>query len=140
MPAACSGELSTLAPTIGGCPADTELLLFVNVAGQQGGYAFRTWGTVKTCLLTGLRVGFLQFTVGQPGSPMNVGDNILIINQNNIIQDSASVVLGGSELPRNDINAISYGTPVYSATQLIITFDQQVQNGQQYIVHYAYTS
>lgn len=47
---ACQGELSSLAPVIGGCPADGEYLLFCNVAGQTGGYAFRTWATVFACI------------------------------------------------------------------------------------------
>ena len=68
----CQGELSSLAPTINGCPADTELLLFCNVAGQTGGYAFRTWATVKGCLITQLfGGGSLTFT----GDMLN-GSNI----------------------------------------------------------------
>lgn len=141
MPAACSGEFSTLAPTIGGCPADTELLFFCNVAGQQGGYAFRPWGTVKACLLTGLKIGFLQFKVGAPGSPMVAGQDTLIVNQNNIIQDSVFITLGGPELPRDDTTSISYGVtynPSAPTPNFTVIFDQAVQNSQEYIVHYAY--
>lgn len=137
MPAACSGELSTLAPTIGGCPADTELLLFCNVAGQQGGYAFRTWGTAKACLLAGLKITFLQFKVGDVGSPMSAGQDTLQITQPNLIQDSVNVVKDGVVLPRDDSNQISYGV-TYNPGGITIIFDQAVQNGQTYIVYYAY--
>lgn len=69
---ACQGELSSLAPIIGGCPADGELLLFCNVAGQTGGYAFRTWATVKGCIVSQLfGGGSLTFT----GDMLN-GSNI----------------------------------------------------------------
>lgn len=138
MAAACSGELSTLAPTIGGCPADTELLLFCNVAGQQGGYAFRTWGTVKNCLFSNLQFVPFQFKIGTSG-PMNAGDDTLTITQANVIQDSVFITLDGTELPRDDDSQISYGlTYNPNLNNFVVVFNNPVSNGQTYLVHYCY--
>lgn len=136
MAAACSGELSTLAPTIGGCPGDNELLLFCNVAGQQGGYAFRTWKTVRQCLLGNLVFVSFQFKVGTSG-PMNPGEDTLTITQDNVIQDSVNITMDGGQLPRGDSTQISYGL-TYNTGNFVAIFDQVVSNGQTYIVSYAY--
>ena len=137
MPGACSGELSTLAPTISGCPADTELLLFCNVAAQQGGYAFRTWGTVRQCLISSSLVfGNIQAQVGQIGSIVSAGQTVITLNVANVIPDSLNVVLNGVVLDRNDSNQISY-TVVYNANNVVITLNQAAQNNQTYVFTYA---
>src|SRR5580700_2012505 len=134
MPAAsCSAELVNLVPTINTCPSDNDLILFCNVAGQTGGYAFRAWSTIRQCLLQqGLSFKFIQFTIGQAGSPMNAGDTELVINVNNPISDSVGVILGGVVLDRNDNTQISYSTPVYTGTNISITFNQGVEDSQTY--------
>lgn len=139
MAAACSGELSTLAPTINTCPADTDLLLFVNVSGQQGGYAFRPWSVVKQCLLTqALGFGFLQSIVGQTG-PIAAGQTVIPISVNNPIADSVTISLDGSVLDRNDGTQISY-TVAYSPTGIIVTLNQGASNNTTYIITYAYAT
>lgn len=87
----CSGELTTLAPLASGCPADNEQILFVNVPGVTGGYAFRTWQSIKQCLwqqilgsgailFTGAQLnGSNQFIPG--GSNPWAGYNLLVYYQ-----------------------------------------------------------
>lgn len=83
---------------------------------------------------------FLQFIVGQFGSPMTQGQTVLVITQPNLLQDSVFITYGSNELPRNQSNQISYtvqyNTP--ASGQMTITFNQGVNNGELYIIHYAY--
>jgi hypothetical protein len=91
MAAPCQGEFSTLAPLASGCPADNEQILFINVAGQTGGYAFRTWGSVKQCLYNQLfSNGIIMFTgadlngsnkyIPPSGNPLS-GFNLIVYYQ-----------------------------------------------------------
>lgn len=112
-----------------------------NASGGQGIglYGRRLWSDIKSCLLGSIHFVFNNFIIGQPGSPMSVGQTTLTINQTGIIQDSIFVTLVGSELPRNDNSQISY-TVSFNPTNAVITFNQAASNGQQYIVHMAYTN
>jgi hypothetical protein len=140
---ACTIDESAL-PILAGCPGAGELVVVGNAVGgldQNGnysvGYARRTMGSLIACFLSNLVFVPLQFTIGQPGSPMTAGQTILIINQAGLIQDSVNVVLGGVVLDRNDNTQISY-TPVYGANNVTITFNQAVSNGETYVITYAY--
>jgi hypothetical protein len=142
---ACTIDESAL-PILGGCPGPNELVVVGNAVGgldQNGnytvGYARRTLGSLITCFLQNLVFVPLQFTIGQAGSPMTAGQTILIITQPNIIQDSASLILGGVVLDRNDSTQVSY-TVSYnpSLNQMTITLNQAVQNDQTYVLNYAY--
>lgn len=83
--------------------------------------------------------GFLQFTVGDVGSPMTQGETVLVISNISPIQDSVSVVLGGVVLDRNDPNQISYQV-AYTFDTITITWNQGVQDGQTYLIFYAYST
>ena len=136
--ATCTNELYNLIPTITSCPASNELVIFMNVAGQQGGYAARPWSIVRQCLLSqSLTFDFLQFTIGQSGSPLTSGETVLTIDISNIIEDSVTISLDGSVLDRNDNTQISYLVS-YSPTEMTVTFNQGVSNNQTYILTYAY--
>jgi len=142
--AACGGELSTLAPVITSCPGPNELVLFCNVAGQTGGYAFRSWQTLINCLqpsiLAALSFEFLDFVIGQINSPMVPGQTVLSIIPTaplQIIPDSINIVLNGIVLPRNDASRISYSV-TYTSGTAIITFNQPVIISQQYVITYSY--
>ena len=138
--AQCTGELSSLPiPVITTCPTDNELLLFTNVIGVTGGYAFRSWRTVRQCLLSKLLFVVNQFKIGQVGAPMTAGQTVLTISVLNILTDSVRISLGGSDLPRSDNTQISYTVDYYNINPnaVTITFDQGVINGQQYVIYYA---
>lgn len=144
---ACTIDESAL-PILPGCPGDGELVVVANAAGGVDangnytvGYGRRTIGSLIACFLNSLVFVPLQFTIGQPGSPMIAGQTVLIITQTNIIQDSASFILDGSVMDRNDNTQISY-TVSYnpSLNQMTITLNQAVGNGQTYILNYAYAS
>src|SRR5580693_2449364 len=140
---ACTIDESAL-PILTGCPGPNELVVVGNAVGgldQNGnftvGYGRRTIGSLISCFISNLVFVPLQFTVGQPGSPMLAGQNILIINQAGLIQDSIQVILGGVVLDRNDISQVSY-TCVYGANNVTITLNQNVSNGETYVITYAY--
>src|ERR1700734_523797 len=95
---ACTIDESAL-PILAGCPGPNELVVVGNAVGgldQNGnftvGYGRRTMGSLISCFLSNLVFVPLQFTIGQPGSPMTAGQTILIITQPNIIQDSANLI------------------------------------------------
>ena len=141
---ACSTEINSL-PILTGCPSDTEavMVMFSSASGNNGGYGLRYMGAVRQCWLAQLQFSFTQFKVGSAGSPISAGETALTITlpltTNTILQGSVFITLGGTELPQNDTSQICYGIVYNSATSFTINFDQGVENGQQYILHYTYS-
>ena len=142
---ACTIDESAL-PILTGCPGPNELIVVGNAVGGLDangnftvGYGRRTIGSLISCFLSNLVFVPLQFTIGQPGSPMTAGQTILIITQANLIQDSIQVVLGGVVLDRNDSSQISY-TLVYGTNNVTITFNSPVQTDQTFVIIYAYAN
>lgn len=137
---ACQTEINGL-PILTGCPADTEVLLVMNAtaAGNTGGYGLRYIKDVRQCWLQKLVFGFLQFTVGQGGSPISVGDTVITIDVDLAIEDSVNVILEGAVLDRDDDTQVSY-TVAYSPTQIVITLNQGASNNQTYIITYTYAT
>lgn len=147
---ACTLDESAL-PILLGCPGANELIVVENAVGgldangmMTVGYGRRYWAALAACAVQAIKYFFDGFVIGQGGSPMNAGDTILTLNFSSlvitgIISDSINISLDGSVLPRNDNTQISY-TVAYNSTSVIITFNQGVQNTQQYILSYAYTS
>jgi hypothetical protein len=136
----CDQEINGL-PVLSGCPSPSEYFLVMRAAvGQgQGGYGLRSYAELQACFAPSVKFAFLQFEIGTAGSPMTAGQNVLVINQANVIFDSAGVVLGGVVLPRNDNTQWSY-TVTYTSTQLTVAFDSGVSNGQQFVIVYAYAA
>lgn len=147
---ACTIDESSL-PILTGCPGDNELIVVENAVGGLDangmytvGYARRYWKDIAACAVRSIKYFFNDFVVGNGGSPMNAGDTVLTLDFsslsiNGIIIDSINISLDSGVLPRNDNTQISYLVS-YNSTSVVITFNQAVQNGQQYIVSYAYTS
>jgi hypothetical protein len=77
---------------------------------------------------------FVQFRVGDVGSPMVAGETVLTLNYTDILNGSAEVVLDGVSLPVNDSLQISF-IPAYGVGSTTITFNAAVQDGQLYQVH-----
>jgi len=75
----------------------------------------------------------IQFTVGQPGSPMNAGDTELTINVSDILNQSISVETPNANLPENDPLQVSVSV-AYSDDNAVVTFNQGVSDGETYIV------
>lgn len=136
--ASCDAEIAGL-PILTGCPSDNEYFIVTNAIGGAGTglYGRRAWSDVKACILGSLKFGYLQFTIGDIGSPMLVGSTVLTINQSSVIQSSAIVVLDDGVLPQSDNTQISY-TIIYNANDIVITFNQGVSNLQTYQIYYAY--
>lgn len=146
---ACTIDESSL-PILTGCPGPTELIVVANAVGGLDangnftiGYGRRRWQDLAACAAAAIKYKLLQFTIGQAGSPMNAGDTALTLNFSSlgiigILQDSVFVTLGGTELPRENTDQLSYD-PVYNSGDVTINFFQPVNTGQLYIVHYAYT-
>jgi hypothetical protein len=134
---ACATEFSSL-PLLAGCPSDDEYFLVGNAIGGlgAGGYARRRYADLKSCILAGLSFIPLQFEIGQSGSPMNDGDSDLTITVDNPCPNSQIVLLDNTPLTPNLTTQISY-TVSYSLTEIIITFNQPVSNGQKYFITYA---
>lgn len=146
---ACTLDESAL-PILTGCPGPNELIVVGNAVGGVDpngnytvGYGRRYWSAIAACAVAAIKFFFQQFVVGQGGSPIAPGGLVITLNFsslgiNGILQDSVFITFSGTELPRNDNTQISY-TIVYSSTQVVITLNQAVNVGQQYILHYAYT-
>jgi hypothetical protein len=147
---ACTIDESAL-PILPGCPGAGELIVVGNAVGgldangnYTTGYGRRPWSAIAACAVAAIKFFFNDFVIGQGGSPMNPGDTVLTLTFSSleitsIINDSVNISLDGSVLPRNDNTQISY-TISYNSTNVIITFNQAVQNTQQYILSYAYTN
>jgi hypothetical protein len=142
---ACTIDESSL-PILTGCPGPNELVVVANAVGgldQNGnfsvGYGRRTIGSLITCFLNNIVFVPLQFTIGQAGSPMTVGQTVLIITQPNIIQDSVNVFLNQGLLDRDDDTQVSYSLS-YGTGNITITFNQAVSANQVYIITYAYAN
>lgn len=147
---ACTIDESSL-PILTGCPGSNELIVVENAVGGLDangmytiGYARRYWKDLAACAVAAVKFMFQQFTVGQGGSPIAPGESVITLNFSSlgisgILQDSVFITSGGPELPRSDNTQISY-TVAYSSTQVVITFDTFVSNGNQFTIHYAYTS
>jgi len=142
---ACTIDESSL-PILTGCPGPNELVVVGNAVGgldANGGYSVgygrRTIGSLITCFLNNLVFVPLQFTIGQAGSPMTVGQTVLIITQPNIIQDSVNVFLNQGLLDRDDDTQVSYSLS-YGTGNVTITFNQAVSASQVYIITYAYAN
>ncbi len=67
---------------------------------------------------------------------MVAGDTVLVINVDNAIVDSEEIFLDGTFLYTNRNDRISY-TIVYTATDITVTFNQAVSDGQLYSIKYA---
>lgn len=133
----CTVELGNL-PLLAGCPAGEEWFLVGNAVGGFGAmkYARRLYKDIKTCIVSGLGFLKLSFKIGAVGSPMVAGETSLIIMVDNPIKDSETVLLDNTPLEPNRADQISYSVS-YSSTEIIITFNQAVQDGQNYYITYA---
>lgn len=146
---ACTIDESSL-PILTGCPAPNELIVVENAVGGLDangmltvGYARRYIKDLIHCFLSNLNFNFFQFTVGQPGAPILDGGVTAILippTGMTIIQDSVSVVFGGSVMDRDDNTTFSYDVQYNnpSSGEATITFNQPVQNTQTYIIFYTY--
>lgn len=142
--AGCDLDFSAL-PILSGCPADTELFLTSNAPGGLDpsggfttGYGRRYWSDLRKCAVKGVVFAADQLKVGTNG--MNPGDSAYTINVAGILSKSVFVTLGGTELPQSDGTQISYTVDYTNPAHAVVTFNQPAQSGQQYIVHYAYSS
>lgn len=83
----------------------------------------------------------IEFTIGASPTLMQDGDTELILDIPGIKDDSLSVdLLGVGELPRTLTDQINYNVdyPEAGESNVIITFNQGVQNLQTYIIRWAY--
>lgn len=114
-------------------PYSAEAALIAGTAG--GGIIVNpTTGTALT--LDGV---YVQFRVGDVGAPMTAGQTVLVLNYDNPISGTISVVLDGVELPQNDITQISY-TVLMTTTSVTVTFNNPVSNLQQYQIRFLRTA
>ena len=140
----CQREMNGLT-ILTGCPTPTEMLLVMGstATGNLSGYGLRPYSDIKKCILGGLVFVLDQFRIGDVGSPIADGATSLVITQDNVLQDSVFITLGGPELPRDPItDQVSYGVLYDTPTvgKFTINFLQPVQDTQLYILHYAYSS
>lgn len=136
--AACDEELSGL-PLLSGCPGNNEYFLVGNAIGGKGVglYGRRLWSDIKSCAASAIKYAFSQFVVGQVGAPIPAGQTTLVIAIANIIAESVFITKAGPELPQDDNTQFSYDVTL-SSSNMVLIFNQAVQNGEQYIIHYAY--
>lgn len=90
----------------------------------------------------------LQFVVGDPTSVEtdlpsnqyelpNVGDTNLLFIINSVVKDSVECYLGGTLMPRNRLDVVSYNV-TYTQTQTLVTFyfgvGQGAEAGQLFVI------
>lgn len=136
----CDIEASSL-PILSGCPTNNEYFLVGGAAGGQGvgQYGRRLWSDIRMCALAGLNFVFKQFTVGQSGSLISAGQTTIVISTTGIIAQSFLITSAGPELPQDDVSQISYDLTI-SPSNAVIIFNTPVQDGMQFILHYAHIS
>lgn len=110
-------------------PYIAEARILLN-QGQAGQVINPTTGTTVTITNPNL-----QFRIGDPGALMNAGDVTLTLEYDNVINPSIQVFLDTVALPYGVNSGISY-TANYSDTEISITFNQAVQNGQLYWIRF----
>lgn len=77
----------------------------------------------------------VQFTVGSVGSLMTAGQTVLTLSYSSVLSSSVVVELDGINLPQSVSGQISYAVQ-YNDTNIVITFNQGVNNGQLYIIRF----
>lgn len=75
-----------------------------------------------------------QFKVGEVGALMTAGETTLTITLSGIVNPSAEITLDGVEVPYGRSDVFSY-TATYSATNIIIVFNNPVVNTQLFLIH-----
>lgn len=76
-----------------------------------------------------------DFTIGEEGSPMSAGDQVLTINLTGFIRNTVMIFPSGINLTiGDDPTSFEVSSIVYTATSVTITLDQAVQDGERYIV------
>lgn len=75
----------------------------------------------------------IQFTIGQPGSLMNAGDTALVLGYNQLDPNYIFVYKDGNYVIDNQSDRFSY-TFVFTGTNVTITFNQAVANGEIYTI------
>lgn len=104
-----------------------------NILQQQGGNVIYNPTTGQ--LLNGLEFPELEFVVGSLGAPMQDGDTVLVINDARIIAGTVDITVDGVEIGVALLDRFSY-TYTSTSTQIVITFNQPVLDGQNIIVKY----
>lgn len=77
---------------------------------------------------------FVQFRVGDPGSPMTAGQTTLILNYSGVVNPSVEITVDGVEMPYGEDESQSY-TATYNPTNVEIVFLEGVIGGQLFIIH-----
>lgn len=75
-----------------------------------------------------------QFKIGEVGALMTAGETTLTITLSGIVNGSAEITLDGVEVPYGRSDVFSY-TATYSATNIIIVFNNPVVNTQLFLIH-----
>lgn len=75
-----------------------------------------------------------QFKVGEVGALMTAGETTLTITLSGIVNPSAEITLDGTEVAYGRSDVFSY-TATYSATDIVIVFNNPVENGMLFFIH-----
>ncbi len=75
-----------------------------------------------------------QFKVGEVGALMTAGQTTLTITLSGIVNPSAEITLDGTEVAYGRSDVFSY-TATYSPTNIIIVFNNPVENGMLFFIH-----
>ena len=153
----CTIELNdtTKIPILTGCPADSEHLLFIgSIEGAgQGGYAVRTWATVKSCILSSFSFHTFETIVGVDGILFS-GDIDYVIGQEtgtpvqNILTGSVKVTIDSSRIYPEPIVDQLYATIIFGTNNTVtinffnFSIDNPTENlglqyGMKVIIDYA---
>ena len=77
----------------------------------------------------------VQFTIGDPSSPMDDGDTVLVLSYNNPIINSEIISVDSAELIKGVSDRASYSI-VYTETSITITFTEPVVTSQIYVIRF----
>lgn len=105
------------------------LLEASTIVGNSGGQVIEP-PTGLSSIIVAIRE---QFTVGAIGALMAAGDTVLTLNYANVLVRSVSVEKDTVPIPIGLNNQQSY-TVVYNPNDIVITFNEPVQDGQLFVI------
>jgi hypothetical protein len=78
----------------------------------------------------------IEFTIGQPGSLMNVGDTTLVLNYTFVMGASVIISIDGADIPIGTYADRIACNVIYTSNNITLTFNQAVVNNQVYSVKF----
>lgn len=104
----------------------------VHIAKMTNGNWIQT-NNLSTNVSSNINIISLQFIVGDPDSLMNAGDTVLVLTYSQLVTSGLDIFKDSVLLPMGLNDRASY-TAVFTSTNVTITFNVPVSNGELYMI------